>query len=337
MNKLFTKIISLSVILSFFFLSGCRPYNTMTDSDILSYLENKYDREFVLVSSEEDDQIMYVRANPSVTEPLTGGKWEVCREDNDEECADSQYMVYFQGYDEIEPAVNFITDALMQIDGIPGKDYSVNDKSVISSRAGVSLKSDVFLYNLYLYLPSEDVSESYDTDAIVKKAQSEYVKQVREGLIDEKLPDYVLYEYPAGTIRNITYNGETIINYMAYSSTWNEYYTDWYCTEKDGCVFYFDKLSEILKVAGFDEKINNNSLTWTKDGREIEIKLKKINSLNEKFICLLNGEEINLDDKLIYQAGGRHILRLPESDYNRLFGITFSFDQIEETGELFIK
>lgn len=292
-------------------------------------------------SYREDYPVMYLREHPDLIAELSEGNFEVDRTDADDGyCFETEYVLYLDSYDEIEPILVFIDLFLAGAEAIPDSGYTLSDYEIISLRPGITvgIREDGVFYPLavsYRY-PTESNSDTGCKEDFLEGTQETYVKLVREGHLSETLSEDLMNLYPASAICDITYQDEIVISSMVYHRESGEYALDQSCTEYESCEFYPDRLGGLLRTLGWSEKVSKRSVVWSKGTDEVELCLKGYGKNKTEMYCFKNGEEYQVCGRLAWQSGANPIVTLTESDLQYLFGMDFEFDQMNLTGRLIL-
>lgn len=351
-------------------------HNEIPEADLIAYLENKYDESFTLTGKEEfsphgkgtdtlytfesnsgivchiskvfaggfmgyrysyrdDYPVMYLRCHPEFAGELEA----VGAERGDEEenyCAASTYIIFIDRYDEIDSVTGWIEEFLQNAQPVPDSGYTVPQREIVQSCAGITIGFRENDYRFYSYCryPTEARQEIPDREDFLAYAQGNYVRMVREGSLSEDLSDDLLEKYPAGAIRNITCGDEAVIDYMVYREERGGYSIELSCTEKEECEFYPDKLASLLRKLGWQEKVSKRSVTWSRGGDTVRLCLEGYGLNNTELHCYKNEAEYQVRGYLLWQEGTNPLVALSQPDLQYLFGMDFEFDQRNMTGRL---
>lgn len=314
-------------------------YTFESSSGISCHIAKEYSGGFLgyRYSYTEDYPVMYLRAHPELIAGLSTRNFEMERIDTDDQyCFDSKYVLYFNNYEEIEKALETIDTFLETATAIPDSPYSIPEGEITQKRPVITIntKECSTSFGVSYHYPSEQHPEAKQKDEFLKHAQNSYIQLVREKKLSETLPADLLQKHPAPAIRDIRFQNETVIDCMVYRRQINEYCIDQSCTEYGDCKFYPEKLDALLKKLGWNTKISKRSVTWDKDSDEITLCLKGYGINNTQLHCFKNGKEYSVRGRLLWQNGTNPIVTLSESDLKYLFGMNFTFDQVNLTGEL---
>lgn len=316
-------------------------YTFESGSGIICHVSKEYSGGFLgyTYSYQEDYPTMYLREYPELIAELLEGDFEAERIDTDNNyCFESKYILYFESYEEIELILEYIDAFLEKAQAIPDSDYTIPDRKITQKRPNVTIgmKENNYQFGVYYHYPTEHFFDRESKNDFLEGAQDTYVRLVREGKLSETLSAEVLTKHPASAIRNITFHDETIIDSMVYRKEISEYVIDQSCIEYKDCPFYPDKLAALLKTLGWSVKISDRSIIWSKGADEVELCLKGYGMNHTQLHCFKNGKEYSVRGQLLWQSGTNPIVTLSESDLKYLFGMEFTFDQVNMTGELIL-
>lgn len=316
-------------------------YTFESGSGIICHISKVYSGGFMgyTYSYQEDYPTMYLRKYPELLAQLMEGDFEAERIDTDNHyCFASNYILYFESYEEIETALEYIDDFLEKAQAIPDSGYIVPDKKITQIRPGITIgiKENNYQFGVYYHYPTEHLFDKKSVNDFLENAQDAYVKLVREGKLSETLSAEVLTKHPAPAIRNITFRDETVIDCVVYRKENSEYVIDQSCIEYKGCPFYPDKLATPLRTLGWSVKLSKRSIIWSKDADEVELCLKGYGMNHMQLHCFKNGKEYSMRGRLLWQSGTNPIVTMSESDLKYLFGMEFQFNQVHLTGELIL-
>lgn len=316
-------------------------YTFESGSGILCHISKVYSGGFMgyTYSYQEDYPTMYLRKYPERIAQLMEGDFEAERIDTDNHyCFESNYILYIDGYKQIEGALDFIDTFLEHAEAIPDSDYIIPDHEITQRRPDITIgiKETNTTLEAYYHYPTKNNSDGGKKEDFLENTQNKYVTLVREGHISETLSARVLEKYPASAIRNITFHGNTVIDCMVYRKQNEEYCMNQSCTNYMNCLFYPDKLDTLLTTLGYKTTISKRSILWSKGTDEVELCLKGYSRNNQQLHCFKNGKEYSMRGRLLWQSGTNPIVTMSESDLKYLFGMEFQFDQIHLTGELIL-
>ncbi len=315
-------------------------YTFESESGITSHISKVFSGGFMgySYSYTDDYPVAYLREHSELIEGLLDGPYETERIDSESQhCLASAYTLYFDGYGDIVPALEFIEDFLREAEPVPDSGYTLPNAKISSRRPQVTIgnrEAGNSSFGVYYFFPTASDHNTGKAEDFVQYAQDKYAGLVRDGSISATLPEHLLEKHPASAIRGITYNGRTVIDSMSYSEKYGGYCIDQYCTDRDSCEFYPDKLSGLLLLLGWDEKVSARSIVWSRGKDEVELCLKGYGLNRTELHLYKNGSEYSPRGRVLWQSGSNPIVTLSEPDLQYLFGMVFEFDQSAETGIL---
>ncbi|MDE6780310.1 MAG: hypothetical protein K2J40_02470, partial [Ruminococcus sp.] len=275
----------------------------------------------------------------------------------------NEYIMYFDGFDNIEETVRFTCSVVGNMPDIIKK----SDISLLYyENIDIVLKPSDCEYEWYYYprvsVPNYVGDYACDPESLIKELQEIYISELRDNDDMEKLSGLTneqLYISPVQHIYNITYNDEIVIKQMNFLDS-TKYYRSGKnaCygvsdsikhAEKDGC--FKGDIYEIVKLAGWKfENADGKDLILSKNKDILKIHIYKTDRKNN-YDGFWYGAEVTFNGKPYQLDGGIDVVskeRIPqysndqynicltfsEKDFREIFGIEFEFDMLNETGRI---
>lgn len=382
--RLVTMLLAVAML-----LTGCSGYHNYDSNEILEYLNERYDKTFTLVSSEErarserdyldsrieplnssnndindkndiietikdengvefhvvhqfvygfaghyriteDYCLQWLMSQPELYESLENAEFD-CQYFNNIGVGDHPgggFILSVKSYDEIEIAAKLAFDVIGNDDAIlPDKGTkredadlnTVKPKIVICSENGKQLNEIYFRTNKEPYI--------IDFDSFLHMAEKEYIELVKEGRIEEELPDEILNRNEPESIPVYFDNENEKIANLILETWWDEYGTmDFVKTDSK---MKFDLLTNICETAGYTVAVEKNSVIIENEETRVEIirydRKGKPGADYNLFEIKKDGIEYIPQGRLETSLGNDEC-SLFVSDYYNLFGIKLTID-----------
>ena len=284
----------------------------------------------------EDYLVQLLRSRPSLYEKLETSPYQ-CQYVNTIGADDIPYagfQLYINNFEEITPATTLAYETIMNEDAILTDTETIpEDLSVHSIVPEIFIIAEKTTLDRFRFRTAKDAKRP-DLQECIRYLEREYVQNVRDGVIKEKLSTDLLNLYGPEKISDISYNGDKIPNFQIYYGMDRVLETNWDCyiiwdkskkTEK--CDIYYDVLNHVLNTVGFHMTCDRHSITWSNDKHSVTISQK-----GKERICTHNGKE--------YQPEGilsPYLLKFTEKDVQELFGMQYKINKVAETAEIILE
>lgn len=283
--------------------------------------------------SREDYQAMYFLAHPELYEDIQSGKWQVTEDSIDEYYSEAGLLLKYYSYEDIEEAVEFVYSELSEIDSVFKGDGFSEESGIDSVYPTITFQrngcEEIRGWNCQIEVPLNE-AEMTDKETVITTLQNVFVQNARENGEAHLIPEEILNENPVYCVRNITHNGEIVIDTMLYLEEYNEYTL----YDQFDEAMYTDKLGRLLHSMGWGEEcVTDGEMMWRKDDRYVSF---KADDSRGKIEVSADGESYNMLGEIGCSGSETGFITLTETDLKRLFGIEIEFDQLNETGEIIL-
>lgn len=321
--------------------------DTRKDKDYIYTIKDENGVEFHLVGFKEygwgsyyrytDDYNMQVlKASPVLWEKLgdIGFPYTYYNGIGYDDLPKAYFDVQISCYEDVKAAVTGICEmiACEELE-IPLAPYSNEELATESIVPRVRLLSqDVCVWNFDFRYAGQEDTETVET--YIQNAERQYVYSVREGIIEETLTEDILLTYGPKKIKDVYYQEEDLPITLYYGfghslGANGDCYIIWdnpKKLEEKGAYIYYDELNVLLETVGYRKEYTENAVIWIKGDNVVTIEVKENN-----YICSRNG--------VVYKPEGivnTASIKLTENDMQKLFGITYEIDMIEEQAQVMI-
>ena len=251
------------------------------------------------------------------------------------------FRLYINSLEELGPAVKLAYDTVDEANVVlPDTQGNDEDRDIDAS----AIHPVVYIYSSMGYrinVPVEFCTkkEKYSVaqEKYYEDAAYNYTDLVREGTIDEELPDDILNKYGPEEITDVKYNEKDLELEFARNDDGeiknkdrNTYYMHDWIYDIDESSLYFNNIAVIAGCAGYDVVNDEDfeSFILKKDNDEVVIKLKE-----DKLKINKNGDSVKLEGNAYIQY--RHaVLELTVNDIYTLFGIRADIDMVKGSVEI---
>jgi hypothetical protein len=205
------------------------------------------------------------------------------------------------------------------------------------TEAEISL-SDGYMYPLcrVSYHTDENNGQSVSPQTLITSAQEAYTSHVRKGDISGDVPDEVYEKYPADSVQ-VYRNSDKVIK--LYKNDNSEYYGLFTLIVPDSGESGLAGLEGdmVFGISGWNKDYSRDSLTLTKDGSTVVFR-----QTGETVEITVNGQVYHPDTAVKCSGTGsyngvttqHYQIRLSCEELEKIFGITFTFNQKDATAQI---
>lgn len=373
--------------------ASCYTNSPVSSFNAKDILERRYNKKFSVVSDNTDDEgtgnIIFRDSDGiefTVNVSITGSDWGMektyhCYEHyisayynahpelfdvfsgdgHNFEIDGNEYVMYFDGFDDIEETVRFTCSAAENMPAVVKKS---DISSLYYENIDIVFKPSDCEYEWYYYprvtVPNYVGDYTHNTESLIKELQETYINELRDNDDMEKLSALTneqLYISPVQYVYNITYNGKTVIEQMKFLDS-----TKYYRSGKNACygvpdgITHAEKggyfgMNEVINLAGWKyENSDGENFSWSNGEDTLKIHIIQTDRKNNYdgfwygAEVTYNGEPYQLDgeidviskERIPKYSNDEYNLYMvfSEKDFREIFGIEFEFDMLNETGRI---
>lgn len=294
----------------------------------------------------DDYCVQWLKNQSEIYEPLINSDYE-CEYYNEIGYAQQPragFILHIDNFYELQPAIEFAYSIVTNKAAILpdyGNDRDDIDVHTIYPEIMICTPNDVSIHCGISNIDFNSLCKKDDKtlEEYIEGYNMDYVDLVREGLINEKLPDDILKKYGPESISTVTYSGEDmgLFFYRDTGSSLNIKNENseiiYYMCESanDDETLDFPKFSKFANCSGYTiERLSNNELCFTNGTDKIAFIRKK-----GKFSMTKNGKNMNLKGNY-YSISGTSQIVLTTEDLYSLLGIKVEIDMVHGTAKLII-